>query len=122
MAKLEDVLKNSIEMNSAKIQLKNDSDTPGNSKYYGTNASGVKGFFNLPESELGAHDHDGDYAPLEHNHDNHVSELPLPSVEYRGKFFLLLGGVEVADKLYVCIKNELDEYIWQIIDLFVEGS
>lgn len=32
------------------ISLVNDADSPGNSKYYGTNGSGTKGFFDLPSA------------------------------------------------------------------------
>ncbi len=39
--------KNSIESDSGDLQLVGDSASVGNSQYYGTNASGVKGFHNL---------------------------------------------------------------------------
>lgn len=42
------VVKNSIELNSNVPQLKNDSATPGNTKYYGTNGAGTKGWFGFP--------------------------------------------------------------------------
>lgn len=48
MAKLSDVVKNSIEVDSNQLQLDGDSSTPGNSKYYGTDGSGTKGFHSLP--------------------------------------------------------------------------
>ncbi len=38
---------------SGTISLVNDSATPGNSKYYGTNSSGTKGFFSLPSPGTG---------------------------------------------------------------------
>lgn len=41
-------VQNSIELSGGKPQLKNDSATPGNYKYYGTNAVGTKGFFDFP--------------------------------------------------------------------------
>lgn len=34
------------------VTLTNDSAAPGNSKYYGTNGSGIKGFFDLPSSAV----------------------------------------------------------------------
>lgn len=37
-------------------------------------------------------------------------ELPTPTAADRGKTFLLLGGEGVADVLYVCIKNDSNEY------------
>lgn len=39
--------KNSITINANEYQLVNDSDTPGNLFYYGTDAAGVKGYHNL---------------------------------------------------------------------------
>ena len=40
----------SVEKDSVNIvSLVNDEDSPGNSKYYGTDAGGTKGFFDLPE-------------------------------------------------------------------------
>jgi hypothetical protein len=39
----------SITSDSSGIKLDGDADTPGNSKYYGTNASGTKGYHDLPE-------------------------------------------------------------------------
>ena len=41
-------IKNSIVVDSEQLQLSGDSATPGNSKYYGTNASGTKGFYDVP--------------------------------------------------------------------------
>lgn len=38
----------SVVVDSGKAQLSGDVDSPGNSKYYGTNGSGTRGFFNLP--------------------------------------------------------------------------
>ena len=43
------------------------------------------------------------------------STLPTATEENRGQFFLLEGGEEEADKLYVCIKNSDDEYEWKEI-------
>jgi hypothetical protein len=43
-------VKNSIEVDSNSLQLVGDSATPGNSKYYGTDSSGAKGFFPVPSS------------------------------------------------------------------------
>ncbi|HRT03126.1 MAG TPA: hypothetical protein P5513_04225 [Candidatus Diapherotrites archaeon] len=43
-------VKNSIEVDNNKLQLKGDVSSPGNNKYYGTNNEGTKGFFNLPSS------------------------------------------------------------------------
>ena len=40
--------KNSITVDSNMLQLLNDANSPGNSKFYGTNTSGVKGWHNLP--------------------------------------------------------------------------
>jgi hypothetical protein len=38
----------SLTESAGNVNLVNDSATPGNSKYYGTNSSGTKGFFDLP--------------------------------------------------------------------------
>ena len=38
--------------------------------------------------------------------------LPTPSESYRGQFFTTLGGIGQKDRTYVCVKNELDVYIW----------
>jgi hypothetical protein len=43
-------VKNSIEINTSDIQLVGDVASPGNSKYYGTDETGSKGFFGLPAS------------------------------------------------------------------------
>ncbi len=48
-----DTVKNSIELDLGALQLTGDSATPGNSKYYGTNDTGTKGFFDLPEGGEG---------------------------------------------------------------------
>ena len=37
-----------VDTSAHKLQLVNDSISPGASKYYGTNSGGTKGFFNLP--------------------------------------------------------------------------
>lgn len=42
------LLQGSLESSSDSVQLVNDSANPGNSKYYGTNSSGSKGYFDLP--------------------------------------------------------------------------
>lgn len=39
---------NSLSKSGANVSLVNDSATPGNSKYYGTDSGGTKGFFTLP--------------------------------------------------------------------------
>ena len=41
-------IKNSIEDDSGSLQLVNDANSPGNEQYYGTNASGTKGYHTLP--------------------------------------------------------------------------
>ena len=41
-------IKNSIVVDAEQLQLSGDAATPGNSKYYGTNASGTKGFYDVP--------------------------------------------------------------------------
>lgn len=41
-------VKNSIVVDSNQLQLSGDASAPGNSKYYGTNASGTKGFYDVP--------------------------------------------------------------------------
>lgn len=41
---------NSVIINSGNLQLSGDSGSPGNSKYYGTNGSGTKGFYDLPST------------------------------------------------------------------------
>jgi hypothetical protein len=43
-------VKNSIEIDSDFLQLVNDSNAPGASKYYGTNSGSIKGYFDLPLS------------------------------------------------------------------------
>lgn len=45
---------NSLVNNSGSISLVNDSVSPGNSEYYGTNSSGIKGFFPLPVAPASA--------------------------------------------------------------------
>lgn len=37
---------------------------------------------------------------------------PLADVSLRGAIFLERGGAGVADLLYMCMKNDLDEYNW----------
>jgi hypothetical protein len=41
-------VKNSVEVDAEQIQLDGDAAAPGNDKYYGTDAGGTKGFFDLP--------------------------------------------------------------------------
>lgn len=41
-------VKNTIEVDSEEIQLVNDESAPGNSKYYGTDGAGAKGWHALP--------------------------------------------------------------------------
>ena len=41
-------VKNSIEEDAGDLQLVGDAASPGNSRYYGTDGTGVKGFFELP--------------------------------------------------------------------------
>lgn len=41
-------VKNSIEIDSGDLQLVGDNNTPGASKYYGTDSGGTKGFFSFP--------------------------------------------------------------------------
>ena len=43
--------KRSIVSDSGDLQLKNDEDSPGNSKSYGTNSEGVKGWYNTTDEE-----------------------------------------------------------------------
>lgn len=43
----------SVLLTGTTVTLKNDSDTPGNNKYYGTNASGVKGFYSASSVPAG---------------------------------------------------------------------
>tara|TARA_R110002167_G_C12675868_1_gene651090 strand:+ start:891 stop:1949 length:1059 start_codon:yes stop_codon:yes gene_type:complete len=45
-------IKNSIEDDSDSLQLVNDANNPGNNQYYGTNASGTKGFHTLPTASI----------------------------------------------------------------------
>lgn len=45
----------SIVVASDKLQLSGDASTPGNSKYYGTDGSGAKGFFTMPNPDLSAY-------------------------------------------------------------------
>ena len=44
--------KNSVEVDAGEVQLVGDSLTPGNSKYYGTNGGGAKGFYDLSISNV----------------------------------------------------------------------
>lgn len=41
--------------------------------------------------------------------------LPTPSADFRGFIYRVEGGVGVADKFYICIKNASDVYEWQDI-------
>jgi hypothetical protein len=41
-----------------------------------------------------------------------VIALPPPEARLRGRLYLLAGGVAVADVLYLCVKNNLDAYVW----------
>ena len=45
-------VKNSIVVDSNQLQLSGDASAPGNSKYYGTNASGTKGFYDVPTGSV----------------------------------------------------------------------
>lgn len=40
------------------------------------------------------------------------TSLPTASVDYRGQYFTLLGGVGVADIVYICMKNASNVYEW----------
>jgi hypothetical protein len=40
------------------------------------------------------------------------SVLPMPSSSNRGTTFLLLGGLQEADVLFICTKNYQDTYSW----------
>lgn len=56
MAYLSDIpgVKNSIEIDTGDLQLVGDSATPGNTKLYGTNGSGTKGWYDQPAGGSGA--------------------------------------------------------------------
>ena len=41
------------------------------------------------------------------------TELPIATVELRGHMRLLLGEVETADSVHICVKNASDQYYWQ---------
>jgi hypothetical protein len=41
-----------------------------------------------------------------------VTELPTPTEGLRGRLVLLNGGTGVSDMLYICIKNDVDAYVW----------
>lgn len=45
------------------------------------------------------------------------SELPTAGSEYRGTMFLLLGGSQTPDILYICTKDYQDNYNWNEIVL-----
>lgn len=47
--------KNSIEVDAGELQLVGDEASPGNSKYYGTDGAGAKGFHDLPAGGGGGH-------------------------------------------------------------------
>lgn len=47
-------VKNSVEVNGDKLQLKGDAETPGNSKYYGTDGGGTRGFYDIPGNSASA--------------------------------------------------------------------
>lgn len=44
-----------------------------------------------------------------------VDTLPTPNEYYRGKIYVLKGGVGVADTSYICMKNSTDTYEWVVI-------
>ena len=52
--------KNSIEDDGGDLQLVGDSASAGNDKYYGTNGTGTKGFYDLPSSSSGVQSVTGD--------------------------------------------------------------
>ena len=39
--------------------------------------------------------------------------LPDAAESYRGQFFTVEGGEGVADKIYVCVKDDSDNYVWR---------
>lgn len=41
--------------------------------------------------------------------------LPAATEGNRGQFFTVEGGAGVADQVYVCIKDDNDDYVWQQI-------
>ncbi len=45
------------------------------------------------------------------------NSLPVADESYRGQFFTKTGGEGTADKVYVCIKNEEDNYEWEEVSL-----
>lgn len=49
---LDQKVKNSLEVDSQKVQLVGDSASPSNNSYYGTNSSGVRGFYPLGDATL----------------------------------------------------------------------
>lgn len=56
----------SLTLNGSNITLVNDSTSPGNSRYYGTNSSGVKGFFTFPSGGTVTIVNDTPTADIEH--------------------------------------------------------
>lgn len=40
------------------------------------------------------------------------SVLPTPNLSRRGKQFMVLGGPQTPDIIYVCMKDYLDNYVW----------
>lgn len=78
----------SITADSGGLKLSGDAASPGNSKYYGTNASGTKGFFDVPIS--------GTYTPTLTN----VANLDASTV-YDAQFMRVGSVVTVSGKVDV---------------------
>ena len=45
------------------------------------------------------------------------ASLPVASVDYRGTIFTKLGGTDVADEVYVCVKGADNTYTWKQITM-----
>jgi hypothetical protein len=43
--------------------------------------------------------------------------LPAAAESNRGQFFTVEGSTGVADQVYVCVKNDSDNYVWKEVDL-----
>ena len=87
--------KNSLEINLGQLQLTNDLTTPGNSKIYGTNATGTKGWYDQPTGGGGS-------VQLKWKFDSSTSASDPGSGEFR----LNNANPALATALYV---NEEDE-------------
>ena len=61
---------------------------------------------------------EGDHHPQYFNeerldeHLDNIDDLPPASEEYRGRIWVVPGGVGVSDTAYICVKDNTDTYVW----------